>query len=59
MDRTLFGKILATVALAAVDIGAVTLDPKGVASNPNEIGEILAGFAAIWTTHKASGVNTQ
>lgn len=54
MDKSLLGKILASVALAAVDAGEVALDTKGVLANPQEINDILDGFLSIWTQHPTS-----
>lgn len=51
MDKSLLGKILATVVTAAVDAGAIAIDPRGAIQNPDEISQIIKGFMEIWTTH--------
>lgn len=56
-DKALLGRILASVAIAAVDAGEIALDPHGIATNPQEINDILDGFLSIWITHPASGQN--
>lgn len=56
MDNALLGKILATVVLAAADLGAITVDPSGVASNPQEIGGIVSGFLELWLPHAKAKV---
>lgn len=58
MNKTLLGKILASVAMAAVDAGLVVLNPQGVVSNPQEINDILDGFLSLWVSHPASGIST-
>lgn len=47
-DHALLGQILATVLLAAMDAGAIALNPSGVASNPAEMAGIIQGFLGIW-----------
>lgn len=55
MDTKLLGQILASVATAAAVAGAITVNPLGVASNPEEISQIISGFLDIWLAHPASG----
>lgn len=59
MNRVLLGKILATIATAAVDAGVVATDPKGAIANSTELSEIIGGFLSIWLDHPASGVPQQ
>ena len=47
--HALFGQILGTVLLAAIDAGAIATNPAGVATDPVELAEIIGGFAKVWT----------
>lgn len=55
MDLSLLGKILATVATAAIDAGAIATSSGGILGDPNAVGQIVEGFLQIWLTHPASG----
>lgn len=57
IDKGLLGKILASVAIAAIDAGTIFTNPEGIATKPEEINEILDGFLAVWLGHPASGQN--
>lgn len=46
--QRLLGQIIATVLAAAIDAGAIAVNPQGVASNPAEVLAIIEGFVGIW-----------
>lgn len=56
MKNGLLGKILATIATAAVDAGAIETNPAGVVENPSALSELVTEFCSIWIKHPASGV---
>lgn len=56
MNHNLLGKILATVATAAVDAELVKTNPSGVLEDTSALAELIEGFAEIWSGHRASGI---
>lgn len=51
MDNELLGKVLASIVIAATNLGGVTLTPGGVVANPQEIQNIVSGFLQLWLPH--------
>lgn len=56
MNHNLLGKVLATVATAAVDAELIKTNPAGVLDDTAALAALIEGFAEIWSGHRASGI---
>jgi hypothetical protein len=48
-NHSLLGKILATIAMGALDAGVLVLNPSGALANPGELDQLINGFMGVWS----------